>query len=148
MNLPSSPKLQPCGVFSSRDTLAEALDYSNSLIATLPIEHRSTAMTALWVTLNTAIKISEETSLANVPLLPRDQLPDGVPVAEMSPKTAALLVRSVLLRSVIQMKTLYEVLPEFAEPQTVVLLLVSRMFGLTVDDLTSEVLTQHGKRGD
>ena len=46
-------------LFSSRDTLDEALVYGVDLLNTLPHEHRKTAFTAFHVLANTAIKLQE-----------------------------------------------------------------------------------------
>ena len=52
-------------LFSSRDTLDEALVYGVDLLNTLPPEHRRTAFTAFHVLANTAIKL-EEGNLRNL----------------------------------------------------------------------------------
>lgn len=46
-------------LFSSRDTLDEAVVYGVDLLNTLPSEHRMTAFTAFHVLANTAIKLQE-----------------------------------------------------------------------------------------
>lgn len=68
-----SNKPAPCGLFASRETLNEALDYSSRLIqARIPQEHQAEAFTALWVTLNTALaEIEKLEPLAKPELLPR-----------------------------------------------------------------------------
>lgn len=59
---PAIPLPPSCGLFSSRDTLEEALAYSNELIlSAVPAgAPRQAALTALHVTSNTAIKLLSE----------------------------------------------------------------------------------------
>ena len=86
----SSPLPSPCGLFASRDTLAEALEYSTSLIeARIPLESRAYAFTALWVTANTAIKELERKQLppfdlASTPVVSEEALREACPqIAQM-----------------------------------------------------------------
>ena len=148
MNFPSSPKLQPCELFSSRDTLEEALEYANSLIEAMPAEHRSAAYTAMWVPLNTQLKISESLDLANIQFLPGEKLPKVTSVAETDHKTAAIIVRSTLPKALINMEALHKVMPKFADNHAILLLMVSRMFNLSIDELLEEALYMLGKYED
>ena len=68
-----SSLLPSCGLFSSRDTLEEALAYANELILTqVPAgAPRQAALTALHVTSNTAIKLLESV-LSPLPQEPAD----------------------------------------------------------------------------
>ena len=43
------------GLFASRDSLVEALNYGADLISTLPSEHRIVAFTAMYVAVNAAL---------------------------------------------------------------------------------------------
>lgn len=50
-------------LFASRDTLAEALAYADSVISTLPNEHQMPAFAALHVVLNTVAMHRAKTEL-------------------------------------------------------------------------------------
>lgn len=91
MSKPStSPLPSPWGLFASRDTLAEAVEYSTSLIESrIPLEYRAYAFTALWVTANTAIKELERKQLppfdlASTPVVSEEALHEAYPqIAQM-----------------------------------------------------------------
>ena len=50
-------RLEPCQLFSDRETIAEALAYADLLIGAMPQSQRAAAYTAMWVVLNTVLKV-------------------------------------------------------------------------------------------
>ncbi len=133
--------MKTCDLFASRDTLSEAIEYADKLIATLPQEHRAAAYTALWVPLNTSIKEKEKASLVNTRLLTHEELPSRLVIAEATPEQAAEIVRHLLVKALHQTCILNEVLPSFGERMTTFTLLVSRMFNLAIEDLIADAKT-------
>lgn len=90
------------GLFSSRDTLEEALEYSQSLIsARIPAEYRMEALTALHVSTNTAIKLLASASNAETIPLTEDEirtLADTLPenIHDISPELRRRLIRYMI----------------------------------------------------
>ena len=143
----SSPRISPCGLFSSRETLAEAIAYSQELINSLPGEHRMTALTALWVPLNTALTQLEKASLSN--LKRRVGIPKSIPpISTISPEDASQLVRDLLIPSLTQVRTLAG---DKQEMLSIFLLLVSRMFNMDeeaiMEDLHANIMENLTRRG-
>lgn len=136
----TTPVYNPNGMFSSRATVEEAVEYSQELINTLPLEHRMAAITALWVSLNTALRDISKKDLANTIPFAFDAMPTNLKVGDMSPELATRIVRSVLINTLSDCRALQEfpIIGTIAEPVTIFTLMVSRMFDLTLDDLISE----------
>lgn len=61
--------MKKCELFSERDTLEEAVEYASTIINAFPIQLRAHAYTALWVTLNTAIKLLDQLETTTTKLL-------------------------------------------------------------------------------
>lgn len=143
-----SEKLAPCGLFSSRETLEEALEYSSSLIeARIPQEAKIVAYTALHVVLNTALAQLEKASLAN--LKRRSEPPKSLPpISMISPEDASQLVRDLLIPSLAQVRSLAG---DKQEILSIFLLLVSRMFDMDeeaiMEDLHANIMENLPRRG-
>lgn len=142
-----SPRISPCGLFSSRETLAEAIAYSQELINSLPGEHRMAALTALWVPLNTALAQMEKASLTN--LKRRVGIPKSIPpISTISPEDASQLVRDLLIPSLTQVRSLAG---DKQEILSIFLLLVSRMFDMDeeaiMEDLHTNIMESLTRRG-
>lgn len=134
----SSPTKQH-GLFSPRETLAEALEYSDKVIKALPLEHQMAAYTALWVPLNTAIAQLEKASLSNVQRQPLDLADKGFTISELSPEQAIQHVRNVVVASISMTKGLERILPNEGKALTILLLLVTKMFGMNEDEVVDEM---------
>lgn len=144
----TSPKISPCGLFSSRETLEEALEYSSSLIeAHIPQEAKIVAYTALHVVLNTALAQMEKASLTN--LKRRVGIPKSIPpISTISPEDASQLVRDLLIPSLTQVRSLAG---DKQEILSIFLLLVSRMFDMDeeaiMEDLHANIMENLTRRG-
>lgn len=81
-------------LFADRGNIDEAMGYAQSMILTLPGEHRTAALTALMVVVNTAAKVWPEAEAA--PALPLDQLVAhqlGEKIVDLDARLAALAER-------------------------------------------------------
>lgn len=127
------------GLFSSRETLEEAIAYSDELIATLDKEDQVTAWTAMWVPLNTAIAKLEKVSLSNVQRQPLSLADKGFTISELSPEQASQHVRNVVVASISITKELERIFPNEGKALTILLLLVTKMFGMNEDEVIDEM---------
>jgi hypothetical protein len=115
-------KLTEHGLFSSRDTLEEALEYANGLIsARIPAEYRMEALTALHVCTNTAIKLLSATTPSEE-ILPftKEELttleasvPEPYRVSDLTPHQVRRFVRTRLPELVAIAEALSEIHPPF-----------------------------------
>ena len=127
-------------LFSSRETIDEALAYSDKLIKSLPGEVQIAAYTAMWVPLNTALAQLEKASLSNVQRQSiKDIDPQGFTIASLSPEQATQHVRNVLVANLALTKDLEQILPKEGKTLTVILLLVTRMFGMPEKEVIDEM---------
>lgn len=90
------PALTANDLFSSRDTLEEALAYANSVIEALPLEYRMAVFTAVNVVSNTAIKLLAEKDLSTVQPFSEEELKalDGARIDTLPPYKLARLIRT------------------------------------------------------
>lgn len=135
----SSTRPLPCELFSSRDTLNEAVAYSTSLILSLPSEHQAAAFTALHVTLNTALADLAKSSPATVqPYTPEElHLRGPFSVEEISQEETARHLRTALPHVCITLFTMGQLAPENFHTFT---LLLAKYFELSPDELAREML--------
>lgn len=151
MTKPTTP-LKEHGLFSSRDTLEEALEYAQSLIAArIPAEYRMEALTALHVTSNTAIKLLEGRNPANISPMTPDELKtffttygrkpgESFSVGEFSPEDNLRLMRSKLPEMTMLVWILEKAqVPHMAEIGSFVMM-VAGMFNVEADALAAEVI--------
>jgi hypothetical protein len=134
-------KIRPCGLFSKRATLTEAVEYSSSLIKTLPRVERGTAYTALWVSVNTALAEIDKLDLASthpysIPEL--DALAD-TSVDNSSPEELRRHVRTALPLHLARCFQLAQIAPRLAEDHTLFAMLIVRLFSLDKETLLAEV---------
>jgi putative N-acetylmannosamine-6-phosphate epimerase len=139
-------KIQPNEHFASRDTLEEAIGYADELLTTLPDEHYIVAYTAMSVVRNTALKELNKRDLSSV--LPRkaEDLPTSFRIPDISPDLAAVLVRSNLISAIRATKAVAEfpIIGPLGENLTAFILLVSRMYSMTIDDVIAETKADIG----
>lgn len=129
----TKPTITPCGLFSSRETLAEAVEYSSKLIDSLPVEVRAYAHTALWVSLNTALAEIEKKDITK--LTRSGNVPKSVgKIASIPAPQAAQLVRDLIIPTIAFTKDL-----DNCEPITIFLLLVTRLFDMDEEDILSDL---------
>ena len=146
MTKPSpSPLPSPCELFASRDNLAEAIEYSTSLIeARIPLEYRAYAFTALWVTANTAIKELERKQLppfdlASTPVVSEEALNEAYPqIAQMGQAPCLQYLRRKLPTYILLAKALEnENHPGHLELGSLAAVLI-RLFELTPEQAAEE----------
>ena len=133
-------QLKQHGLFSSRETLDEALTYSDRLIKSLPGEHQMAAYTAMWVPLNTAIAQLEKASLSNLQLKPRTHT--SLVIADLTPEQASQHVRNCIVPAIGMSKDLEEVSPRQGRALTILLILVAKMYNLGENEIIDE-MAQH-----
>lgn len=133
-------KVSPCNLFSSRSTIEEAIAYSNELLAGIPSEHHITALTAMWVPLNTALIQLEKLDLSKLNRQPiKDTQNIEVTISQVTPSEAAQHVRNNVVSLLALTKDLSEILPREGEMLTIALLLVAKMFNLGADEIIEEM---------
>lgn len=146
MSKPStSPLPSPCELFASRDTLAEAVEYSTSLIdSRIPLEYRAYAFTALWVTANTAIKELERKQLppfdlASTPVVSEEALHEACPqIAQMGQAPCLQYLRMKLPTFILLAKAMEsENHPGHSEISSLSAVLI-RLFELTPEQAADE----------
>ncbi|HNA84903.1 MAG TPA: hypothetical protein PLB04_05020 [Nitrospira sp.] len=140
------PKYVTCDLYASRETLAEAVKYSSSLIETLPQEYKAAAYTVLHVTLNTAIREINRADITN--LIPRDEdsRPSGFRISELTPEEAQQMLRDQISQAVAlafwleKTSTIaaHPAVSALAEPLSIFTHIVGRALGLTADELFEE----------
>jgi len=133
-----------CSLFSSRETLEEAIEYSTELIGSLPREHQMTAMTALWVSVNTAllqIEKAKQPPLSSIKPQTDEEAAKEPPytIDTISSERAAQLVRNELHYAIVTGWKISEFFPRAGEQLTTYLLLVGRLYGLDDKDIVAEV---------
>jgi len=151
MTKPTTP-LREHGLFSSRDTLEEALEYAQSLIsARIPAEYRMEALTALHVTSNTAIKLLEGRNPANISPMTDEELKtfaatygrkpgQSYAVSEFSPLDNLRLMRSKLPEMAMLVWILDKAQVPHMDDIGSFVMMVAGMFNVESDALATEVL--------
>jgi hypothetical protein len=137
----SKPTLSPCGLFSSRKTLTEAVEYSSSLIDTLPPEHKAAAYTALWVSMNTALAEIAKLSPADTQPYPEDEAPRIGSIADLSPEETLRAIRTALPSHGLRIHALHKVSPKLSEPHGIFFALVCHLFGLSHEEISTEMMS-------
>ena len=133
-------KVSPCNRFSSRSTIEEAIAYSNELLAGIPSEHRISALTALWVPLNTALIQLEKLDLSKLNRQPIGDVQNmEATISQVTPSEAAQHVRNTVVPHLALTKELTEILPREGKMLTIMLLLVAKMFNLGADEIIEEM---------
>lgn len=143
----STPSISLHGLFSSRDTLEEAVAYATELLDTLPSEHQLTALTAYWVTVNTVLKKQLTSGLGEPLPYPDDERPSVSP-ATATPEQATRILRTIVPRLLAEnflLSRAEEIPPlftrEYLEGTSFFLMFAAKAMNLDVDTLQSEVRT-------
>lgn len=128
-------------LFASRETLPEAIEYSNSVIESLPLEHRMAAYTALWVSLNTALAQIEKLNPHNIRPVPMESLPWEVKLSSLTQDQIGTMIRTLLAPTLSQLHQLSNVpvLGELAEAPSSFVVMVSFYFGVSQEELLAEI---------
>lgn len=131
----------PNELFSSRDTLEEAIAYSSSLIDTLPAEHRIAALIALWVSLNTAIKQIASLDLSQIQPVPLESLPQSAKISLIPKENLLVMIRTLIAPTISQLQqaSRLPILGELVEGPSTFVSMVARAFDLTPDEIIAEV---------
>lgn len=137
----SNPVYHQNEMFSSRETIAEAITYSQDLISTLPLEHRMAAYTALWVSLNTALAQIEKLNPHNIRPVPMESLPREVKLSSLPQDQLGIMIRTLLAPTLSQLHQLFNVpvLGELAEAPSSFVAMVSFYFGVSQEELLAEI---------
>lgn len=138
----SSPSvLAMNGLFSSRETLEEAITYSQELLSTLPTEHQIAALTAYWVTLNTALAKIEKSNPHNVRPIPMEDLPKEVKLPALTQDQLTVMIRTLLAPTMSQLHQLFNLplIGELVEGPSTFVAMVSLYFGVSRDELLAEI---------
>lgn len=153
-------KLTECGLFSSRDTLAEALSYGQDLIsARVDKGSRMEAFTAMHVVSNTAIRLltmasmpetvpysEEEVALLCNILSEKTGRRPGWNVKELSQEEAQRMARTKLAEAaavVFMAKKLNSPLADILGPY---IMLVAAAYGMNEDAVVAEIEDLMGER--
>lgn len=138
----SSTRPLPCKLFSSRETLKEALDYSTNLImARLGPAERSIALTALYVVLNTALKEINTLDLSScLPYTDEEQENlAAFTVKDCPMEDVRRHIRTALPSQYLRVQALDKISSRIAAPHVVFTMLISKLFGLDVEDIEAEL---------
>lgn len=137
----TTPTTSPHELFSSRETLEEAIAYSTSIIDTLPLEHRMTASTALWVSLNTAIKKIASLDLTQIQPIPIESLPQSVKLSALPKEELLVMIRTLIAPTISQLHIAHKLplVGELVEGPSSFVAMVALAFGLTTDEVIAEV---------
>lgn len=136
---PSDPTVNE--LFGSRETIEDVVEYAQNLIATLPLEHRMTALTAYWVVLNTALAKIEKLNPHNVRPIPLTDLPEEIKLADISQDQLAIMIRTLLAPTLSELYQLSGI-PIFGncvKSSTSFVVIVGQYFGVSHDELIAEI---------
>lgn len=136
--------LKEHGLFSSRDTLEEALQYGEELIsARVQKESRMEAFTAMHVVANTAIRLLTKASITETLPYTEVELDELFAIkpktSMMEPEEALRLLRTKITEFATIGFVLSKLGSPFAQDVTAYAILAARALGLSVDDLSREV---------
>jgi hypothetical protein len=147
--------LKEHGLFSSRDTLEEALQYGEELIsARVDKDSRMEAFTAMHVVANTAIKLLAKASIKETIPYSDEDIDNlakevttggkkGYAIADLSDEECARLLRYSLSQMAAMVFAMAKMGLPFAQELTSYTILISRVFGLSTADLTAEIKDKH-----
>lgn len=94
-NIPSN-KYATCDLFSSRDTMEEAMSYANSIVEALPHDERAAVYTALYVVSNTALRLMAKLDITQIQPRASGERPDGFRLQDLTAAEAQIIVRELL----------------------------------------------------
>jgi hypothetical protein len=135
-----SEKLSPCGLFAKRDSLAEALEYANTLIAGIRPTDRVAAFTALHVVLNTAL--AEIAKLDPTSILPYPDPHTNAPksIKQMTREEISRSLRTALPHHGLHVHLLDKISPKLAEPHSIFFMLVCKYFEIDAETIADEMV--------
>lgn len=137
-----SEKLSPCGLFATRDSLPEALEYANTLIAAIRPTDRVAAYTALHVVLNTALAEIEKLSMSNVRPYTDEEIAQQKAkcVADYSPEELRRHFRTALPAVALHTHLLAKAAPRLGETFGIFISMAAALYGLEPEGLATEML--------
>lgn len=136
--------LKAHGLFSSRETLEEALQYGEELIsARVDKESRMEAFTAMHVVANTAIRLLTKASITETLPYTEVELDELFAIkpkpSMMEPEEALRLLRTKLYEFAAIGFVMSKLGSPFAGEITSYAILIARVLGLSVDELSREI---------
>jgi hypothetical protein len=142
--------LKQHGLFSSRDTLEEALEYSQSLISSrIPEKYRMEALTALFVSTNTAIGLMEKKNPANLTRMSKEEYKifaekyesdsrGRYKSTDLSTEDTYKMLRTRLPEIILLVTILDKMGLPFTDDIGAYLLLLANIFNISLDELATE----------
>ena len=142
-----------CDLFSSRETLSEAIEYSTELIGSLPREYQMAALTALWVSINTAlIQLEKKAPASNLlaSIQPQDKDDPArlqkFTVAELTEEQAQQILRNNFLDMLLLGWQLSRLIPSIGESVTSFVMIATRAYGMSPEAVLAEAHAAYFKK--